>query len=357
MSDVDESLNASYEDISESVANILKEHPRHLSLMHLNTQSMVSSFNEFQVFLSQYPMDVMIVITMSETWLKENHALLEYVSLSGYGAVFRNRDNIRGGGVGAYISNSIKYKRRKDIENLQPNMEQLWFEVPGRNKHSKALIGVIYRSERIQSSSDWLDSFESLLGHLTVSWDGLLLVTGDINIDLLKPNDPLSKMYQSILEIFGLTQHVTKPTRVTQNSKTLIDHIVTNDPHCVAATEIIPAPTISDHDAVFACVNVRLRRFQPRYKWIRLERKFVTEEFFQDSANLPFSVIYGLESPDDMVNALNTLFSECIERHAPLNIIKLTRPPAPWMNANEIRKLQADRDRLRFEAHKTNSDR
>jgi hypothetical protein len=85
-----------------------------------------------------------------------------------------------GGGGGAYISNSIKYKQRKDIENFQTNMEQLWFEVPGRNKHSKALISVIYRSERIQSSSDWLDSFESLLGYLTVSWDGLLLVTGNI---------------------------------------------------------------------------------------------------------------------------------------------------------------------------------
>ena len=105
-----------------------------------------------------------------------------------------------------------------------------------------------------------------------------------------------------------------------------------------------------------ACVNVRVRRFQPRYKWLRLERKFVTEEFLEDSANLPYSVIYGLESPDDMVNALNTLFSECINRHAPLKRVKLTRPPAQWMNANEIRQLQADRDRLRFEAHKTNSD-
>ena len=218
------------------------------------------------------------------------------------------------------------------------------------------MIGVIYRSERVQSPSDWLNSFESLLGYLTVPWDGLLLVTGDINIDLLKPNDPLSKKYESILEIFGFSQHVTKPTRVTQDSKTLIDHIVTNDPHCAAAAEIIPAPTISDRNAVFACVNVRVRRFQPRYKWLRLERKFVTEEFLEDSANLPYSVIYGLESPDDMVNALNTLFSECINRHAPLKRVKLTRPPAPWMNANEIRQLQADRDRLRIEAHKTNGD-
>ena len=55
-------------------------------------------------------------------------------------------------------------------------MEQLWIEIPGRNKHSKALIGVIYRSERVQSSSDWLDSFESLLGYLAVSWDRPLLV-------------------------------------------------------------------------------------------------------------------------------------------------------------------------------------
>ena len=153
-------------------------------------------------------------------------------------------------------------------------------------------------------------------------WDGLLLVTGNINIDLLKPNDPLSKKVL-ILEIFGFSQHVTKPTRVMQILKTLIDHIVTND-----LTGIIPAPTISHHDAVFACVNVCVRSFQPRYKWIQLEKKFVNE----DSANLPFSIIYGLESPDDMVNPLNTLFSECIQ----------TRPPAPWTNANDIQQLQED---------------
>ena len=37
---------------------------------------------------------------MSETWLKENPALLDYVALSGY--IFNSRDTFRGGGVGAY---------------------------------------------------------------------------------------------------------------------------------------------------------------------------------------------------------------------------------------------------------------
>ena len=31
-------------------------------------------------------------------------------------------------------------------------------------------------------------------------------------------------------------------------------------------------------------------------------------------------------------------------------------PPSPWMNSDEIRKLQAVRDKLRHEAHKENSD-
>ena len=158
--------------------------------MHLNTQSMVSSFNEFQTLVSDYPMDI---ITMSEMWLKENPALLDYVALSGYTAIFNNRNTIRGGGVGAYISNSIKFKRRKDIEGLQTDMEHLWFEIPGRSKYSKALIGVIYRSERLLSYDDWLDRFESLLGQVSIDWDGLMYVTGDVNIDMLKPSHSRTK--------------------------------------------------------------------------------------------------------------------------------------------------------------------
>ena len=72
--------------------------------MHFNTQNMRSSFNEFQLFVSQLAMDI---ITMSETWLRDNPALLEYVTLPGYTSVFRNREGVKGGGVGAYISDSI----------------------------------------------------------------------------------------------------------------------------------------------------------------------------------------------------------------------------------------------------------
>ena len=81
--------------------------------MHLNTQSMVSTFDEFILTINQFPFDI---ITLSETWLKDNRHLLDYVSIPGYVNLFRNRDIIRGGGVGIYLRDNIKFKRRKDIE-------------------------------------------------------------------------------------------------------------------------------------------------------------------------------------------------------------------------------------------------
>jgi len=141
--------------------------------------------------------------------LKDNPALLDYVTFPGYTALFRNREGARGGGVGTYINESIQFKSRSDIEMFQPEMEHLWIEIQGRNKHSKAVIGVIYRSQRVGlSPPDGLDAFESLLAHLTASWDGLLLLTGDTNIDMLKPSDKLTKQYRSILEALGCYQHV-----------------------------------------------------------------------------------------------------------------------------------------------------
>ena len=85
--------------------------------------------------INQYPFDI---ITMSETWLKDN----------------KYRDWIRGSRVGIYIRESINFKCPKDIENLNPDMEHLWLEIPEHNKNSKLLLRVTYHSERIMQIQD-----------------------------------------------------------------------------------------------------------------------------------------------------------------------------------------------------------
>ena len=134
---------------------------------------------------------------MSETWLKNHKELLEYVSLPGYATEFRHREIRKGGGVGVYIRDNVKYKRREDLENMKPELEHLWIEVPGRNKHSKLLLGVMYRSETILNPSAWLDHLGDLLGYINTSWNGFIVLTGDMNIDLLGDSSSMINRYVS----------------------------------------------------------------------------------------------------------------------------------------------------------------
>ena len=121
-------------------------------------------------------------------------------------------------------------------------------------------------------------------------------------------------------------------------------------------TGIIPCSIVSDHDAIYACVNVRLPRFQPRYKFIRDIRNFNKDVFKEDFSTLPLSVIYYSDDPDEQLETLNTLISECLERHPPLRKVRVTRPPAPWMKGPLIEELQKKRGSVRFTAHQTSTD-
>ena len=162
-------------------------------------------------------------------------------------------------------------------------------------------------------------------------WDGTLLLTCDLNVDLQQPDIHATKRYSDILKTMSLQQLVSKPTRTTQHSSTLIDHIITNIPNQVTHTDIISSLMISDLDARYVCINVRITRFVPRYKFIRNEKNFNADAFIEDFERLPLSIVYSTEDPDMQVDLLSSLIRECIDRHAPLKHTKLTRPPTPWM--------------------------
>ena len=50
----------------------------------------------------------------------------------------------------------------------------------------------------------------------------------DINLDLLECS-PVANRYLSLLEIHDCSQGIEEPTRVTHDSKSLIDHKIHND--------------------------------------------------------------------------------------------------------------------------------
>ena len=81
-----------------------------------------------------------------------------------------------------------------------------------------------------------------------------MYILGDLNCDFL---NPASYILQDFRSAFNLTQIIRKPTRVTDNSATLIDVILASNTNMVLNANVMPC-SISDHDLVYE--QLRLKR-------------------------------------------------------------------------------------------------
>ena len=338
-----------YNDLPDTDIHLqkLQANRNHTSIAHLNTQCITSKFDEFNVMINRYEFDI---ITLTETWLKDNIFMLDYVkNMPGYQFEYRNRseskilnekgEEKKGGGLACYIKNGINYKIRTDIEKIDPSIEHQWLEISGKNRNSSYLLGTFYQPSSVESEKQaWLDKFDTILSKVFLKWEGIVILTGDFNIDLLNSDTPTARKYLDILQSFELSQHISRATR---KDKTLIDHIMSTIPEKIVYENIVPCDTIiSDHDAPYTIINIRKQKFENRYKVIRDEKSFNLLNYKEDFSQIPLSILYALDDPEEQISVLNDLITECLNKHAPLKRVKFTRPPAPWMKAPAITRLQ-----------------
>ena len=155
----------SIQNTNLNITNINKT----ISIAHLNMQAICSTFDEFTCMSNTQKFDIM---TLSETWLKDNPHLLDYVKIDGYEFKFRNREHPRGGGVGLYIRSDIKYKLRNDIVNTNTDIKHLLLEVALRNENSNLLLGIFYQPNFDKlAKSIWLDKFDDILSYACSRWN------------------------------------------------------------------------------------------------------------------------------------------------------------------------------------------
>ena len=115
----------------------------------------------------------------------------------------------------------------------------------------------------IDQFEQFIDLFTNLCNNITLS--GSVYLLGDINLDLLKyQNCEQVTTYVDILYSHGLLQIVTKPTRCTYSSATLIDHIITNV--CLQELHMsILLSDISNHFIVFHSINTIPTKQSPKF--------------------------------------------------------------------------------------------
>ena len=304
--------------------------------------------DELRIYMNISKLDILAI---NETKLDSSTSNCE-LDITGYDIVRldREQNGRRGGGVCFYIRSNLNFAVRKDLRNK--DLELLIIEIS--NPHSRPfLVGTWYRPPN--SSNNLFSLFEKTIDMIGAENLELYLL-GDLNCNIL--SDTPSTNTSELLNIFttyNLNQLITEPTRVTNNSQTLIDLCVTNTPDKVRASGVLSIG-ISDHSLVYlvrksTCskpvVNLSVKK--------RCFKNFNEPAYLNDLSNLNWNVGYTLHDPNSMWDKWLNLLTSVIDKHAPIKKKRLGRRKSPWITAELIHKIRL-RDNLKKRFDMTRND-
>ena len=217
------------------------------SLLHVNVRSMAKNGQNLSNYLTVSE-SKFSVIALTETWLTASNASLH--DLPNYSHVCLLRNDRRGGGVSIHLIKSLTYNERSDLTVMSDNCEILFVEI--KMGSANYLIGAIYRPPSA-NATDFLEELTSTLSKLN-SVQCTCYICGDFNLDLTSVNQsPVVQSFMDLLHSFSFLPLIDKPTRVTSQTASLIDNILSNA-LLVSHTAGILVADISDHYPVF-CVS------------------------------------------------------------------------------------------------------
>ena len=123
--------------------------------------------------------------------------------------------------------------------------EAAWFRIQASKM--TYLLGVLYRPEYVNLTVGDPCRLEVALTR-AAQLSSRVILTGDLNIDLLKKTANTKKL-TALCEDVGLLQRIEAPTRIDGDSATLLDHVWTTEECNVGKSGVIAG--ISDHLATF----------------------------------------------------------------------------------------------------------
>ena len=243
------------------------------------------------------------IIAISETKLNDNY--LSNISIPGY-SFLNTKSKTSAGGPGLYLAEELNFIRRCDLELPAEGVESCWIEITSK-KEQNVIIGCIYRHPHSHIDS-FHEAMKERLQDLN-SKGNQVFILGDININFLQYcHDNRTADYLDMLLDSGFMPVITKATRITNHSKTLIDHIYTNVPYKLLKSGICLAG-ISDHLPVF-CTAAHNFQTTNESRFYRDFSKFNKDLFlkvlsfkiFADDTNL-FASAKDLKSLELLMNS------------------------------------------------------
>ena len=326
-----------------------------LKVFSLNVQSLRNKIDHFRQEIANY--NKYDVLCFCETNLKfdklpnkENDILLE-----GFHApLLKNplRVSGKGGGLVTYISKRVCDS--EDIKEFEPQIDttncsgefQLIKIHKCKGFNSTKVVGNIYRSPS-GSPDNFVKLFDSVCRSLDRHSRKHIVLAGDLNIDLLKhENFQAAQNLIDTLSKYGFVQLVSRPTRITENSCTLIDHVYSNNIENTISCNILTTD-ISDHLATLTSINLGGKKLNKRSKLInknganknimfRVYKEENDQKFQELIQGENWEKVFDSDDAAAQYNKFNEIYTNHYNNAYPLQKNKVRRKnerknPKPWI--------------------------
>ena len=309
---------------------VLPFNKEQLSIVHLNVQCLNNKTDMLNLFLKDYPFEI---LCFSEHWLTEE--CLRMTNITGYTMIASFcRKSRKHGGVCIFARNTIMYYKI----DLSSFCTELDIELCGIEiTPPKTLIVTVYRSCH-GNFTQFIEQFEKFLTEKYKLYSTIIIL-GDFNINFTGNSQQLSEI-QSVLSSFDLSVKIKQNTRISKNSASCIDNIISNAPINETFCGIVD-PCLSDHFAQYIFINKQSKQNKNKTS---IKKRLITSEAISNIRlslkNMDWSFVYN--NNNDVNNTseyLLKILKDLTENHIPEKTYFKTNECVNWFDSG-LRKLR-----------------
>ena len=188
-----------------------------------------------------------------------------------------------------------------------------------------------------------LECLESQVQRILLSSTDPLLLTGDINCNLLSVDtDPCKTKLLEFLDSLSLYQYVCKPTF---RSGSLLDVFISNLSTFTTTVQVQQC-AYSDHAFIIARLSIPKLRVKPSFIQSRRLHRMCVSDFQMSLCRTDWSPVFSRAGVADQWTAFTDLFLPVLNFHAPSQRIKLHNPSAPPVSDSTLRLMAQRRGLL-----------
>ena len=318
---------------------------KQISFYSQNICSLPGKWNNFYDLIQQLNSNKFkfSVIALTEIWNVPPDITYSIPGYSSLNFNIRDKSGLNGntgGGVGLWVNENYSFESLPKLSIFEPHIFESQFIKLKISQNKFIIVGNIYRPNTAPRA-DVKRFIEILNGILiTIHSDPELKhcqsieLLGDTNLDLLKYNIHCdTSCYIDTLLNHGMLPLITLPTRISNNSASLIDHISTNSRDDKFESGILISD-ISDHLPVFYIRHCESNNISPQYVKSRKVNHITIPKFQTLLAETSWNDVINENRPEYAYQHFFDIINRYMDEAFPVQTIKMCNKKMsfhPWI--------------------------